>query len=180
MKAAEELAQLVAKGDTMGNLCQLGCDIMEWGSHIVGLTYYQFNILLFYVIEPILLFLTLSLIYWKLIRKNDGKPNRIIWSGILLICIAIFLYYLIPVITHANWNELGADKVNELQRLGEFSGTNYAIVNLFLFVAFFLIVFFGNLIYLSLCNKKSWIRGISYIYWLPLVCFLLIGWGGHF
>lgn len=62
MKASEELAQLVANGDMWGNLCQLGCDIMERGSHVVGLTYYQFNILLFYVIEPTLLFLTLSLI----------------------------------------------------------------------------------------------------------------------
>ena len=180
MKAQEELNALVANGDFMGNLCQLGCDIMEWGSHIVGLTYYQFNILLFYVIEPILLFLTLSLIYWKLIRKNDSKTKRIAWGGILLLCTAVFLYYLIPVLTHASWDSLGGDKVEELQKLGEFSGTNYAIVNLFLFVAFFLIVFFGNFIYLSLCNKKSWLRGLSYIYWIPLLCVLLIGWGGHF
>ena len=164
----------------MGILCQLGCDIMKWGSKMFGLSYYEFNILLFYVIEPILLFLTLSLIYWKLIRKNDVASDRIVWSAILVICGLVLITYIVPVITHPSWNVLGTDKVNELQRLGDFSGTNYAIVNLFLFVAFFLIVFFGNLIYFMLCNKKNWLRGISYIYWIPLVCVLLIGWGGHF
>ena len=132
------------------------------------------------MIEPILLFLTLSLIYWKFIRKNDGKPNRRAWGGILLRCGIVLVSYCVPVITISNWEILGADKVNGLQRLGEFSGTNYAIVNLFLFVAFFLIFLFGNLIYLSICNKKSWLRQISYIYWIPLVFVLLIGWGGHF
>lgn len=180
MKAQEELNALVANGDFMGKLCKLGCDIMEWGSDVTGFTYYEINILILYVIEPILLFLTLFLIYWKLIRKNENTTHRIIWSGIIVISCAVFLKYLFDVITHESWQKLGADKVDELQRLGEFSGTNYAIVNLFLFVAFFLVAFFGNLIYLKLCNKKAWLRAVSYVYWIPLVGILLIGWAGNF
>ena len=180
MKAAEEMAQLVAKGDPMGLLCNLGIKVMHWGKDVTGLTYYQLNILILYVIEPILMFLTLFLIYWKLIRKNPAKTQRTVWSGILLACFGVFLDYLIRIISHDSWQELGEEKVNRLYDLGQVSGTNYAIVNLFLFVAFFLLVFFGNLVYLKVCDRKPWLRAVSYIYWIPLVGVLLIGWGGHF
>lgn len=166
MKASEELSQLVTQGDTIGNLCQYGCDIMYKIADFTGYTYYQVNIFILYILQPILLFLPLFLIYTKLIIKNKGQLKRIAWFGIICLNALVLINYLIKVFNQ-NWNELGYNIVEFLQNFSHTIGLNYAEINILQFIIAFAVLFIINMIYLCICNKTSWLRLISLAYWLP-------------
>ena len=164
MTAYSELQYLLNQGDSIAYLCKLGCDIMLKISELTGFSYNEVNIFILYVIQPLLLILSLLLIYIKLFKI--GNIFNKIFYGLVILTQSIAGYNFLRGILNQNWNQLGNEVINKIQQKAHDVDWNYAEYNIYIFVIGFVILFMLNVIYLILCNKNTFFKLIGYIYWL--------------
>lgn len=114
------------------------CEIIRQISYITGYTYEELNTFLFLYTQPIIL---ISTGFMAFIKEGKTLLRYIIFIPQFLIFTIIVLRY---------WTTTAHNACliayNDLELLGQITGLGYVLINLFLFIFFFLSVLMFNIL----------------------------------